>query len=326
MSITLTVSVIPETRRFAATFIDIVDRMAMFSSGKALYLYENDSRPECRRSIDGADATDVSRLVADTVDSKNCLVVRMAYDGVAGSPNAIGVYLYGRGFDGGLPRYDSGPISVKMSVSEVGQRLWESVGEEWHIGPIMREEEQFTNVCQRLFHTVCGLPLAEGQLGSVRHCAMYLEYGWPSAVGCSMIYHYRLQDFVTDMARIVDEFQVGVSIPSLLMECDDISLGTSVKRVPSREKLELYRAYAVEESGALATFIRQLDKATVESFLHLSDAHLQEWFQHADLRQYRIKRNDFGCGLITLTTNPLLSLWPAYRLLYMSMKNSKSAY
>jgi hypothetical protein len=148
---------------------------------------------------------------------------------------------------------------------------------------------------------------------------MYLELGWPSPVGCSMIYHQQPQDFMTDFWRIYADYNWGIWMTrtfetSLDHWRDNPSPSRLLKNEPGRDKPQFYRQFVgPDEREVLFQFLDELTENKVQKLSQVSESEVREILKEMSLYVPDVEFYDFNkCGL-AITTYPLLSVWHAYK-------------
>jgi hypothetical protein len=143
---------------------------------------------------------------------------------------------------------------------------------------------------------------------------MYPETGWPSPAGCSMVFHRRVGQFAADFARIHAGYRFGMSMPAMLSPAFD-PLGqnpqaaAAATRAPNRE---FYRQFSKADAD-IFEFLESLDHEEVRRLSALSEARITALLIAAAREIPALQVHDFSTRGLALATNPLSSVWQAYR-------------
>ncbi len=126
--------------------------------------------------------------------------------------------------ESGAPHDLCGPLRLAMSLNDLSRPLWDRAAEAMTTPEeLARLGGLYLNDARELFFRTCGLTGFSTCESAVNHAGMYLEYGWPSPVGCSMIYHRSEWDFFRDLERIYLEYQLGIPYHRALAGLDSVT-------------------------------------------------------------------------------------------------------
>lgn len=231
----------------------------------------------------------------------------------------VTLFFVGRGFEGGRAWRVDGQAYAKVShgdmVGDLRRRLvpgWEADLEAGlaAAAAIDRWVDLFTSLCGLGVHVD---PVHDPcEVATVRHAAMYLEAGWPSPVGCAVVYHDRLTDFDLDYAHILECHRAGVGLPEVLARSAPTPHHQPVAAVPPQKVPRAFYDQFDGGSGELLAFLDRLDDELVTHMSGLSEAAVRRLLQYATSRGNDCFI-DLGPRGGLLFTDPLSSVFRVYQ-------------
>jgi hypothetical protein len=293
---------------------DLGERLLAKSSIDSAYLAKRWSYNSPQK-LSGEEAIAKLLSLAKSVErSDEALTMRLEYELSSHRFIPLDVCLYGNNYRGGGPARVDGYLKLIIPYNDLACSLDEvrKKGEAFHNTTIDLFIVMLNDV-EELFFRACGIDLYKQKCSGITHAAMYLESGWPSAVGCSTLYHKDITEFARDFVRIFVEYNFGIAIPATLPSDADLwSFSKSPDVEPLRQNPRFYQQFWNEGDGALIRFLDSLDESRVRQLATLKKEKIREYFMQAgedlpDLICYDL--NDSGMALATL---PMASIWQAY--------------
>ncbi len=317
MSTTITISLLPNKGSMSEAFINLLERLSR--KGKidkvqvhSKYWFKNEQTIDFK-------AANFNALAEEIFPSDKALQIEMDYRSLSDQKIWLSLNLKGQSFENGVEVAIDGPISITVAYSDIHRpliRLENSRGKQALNSETTR---QVAEDWRQLFLEICGISEKENDSqSSIDHAAMYLEGGWPSGVGCVMLYHRDTQAFLRDFLHIYREFNQGATIPELLSAENDSSAGNGGESSPSQiaDKLQFFQQFdspAYEES--IIDFLQNLSwrEATELQKISPEECELLLIDICNQLPEVDLEISESN-GLAIMTT-PLSSIWSVYHRL-----------
>lgn len=317
MSTTISISLYAEQDCVPKLLYDLIDRMGKQSLIRGIKLHEG----FYLKNVEEVNAQDRQHLmgVAEKIQFSNRMLrLDMGYQLRSGREVGIDVVVPGTKFERGHEFAVNGPLTISLSLNAVSRPLKDLVEQ-----PDYRRDEAklltISTAVQRdwdeIFFRACGVQEVNPERCCVEHGAMYLELGWPSAVGCAMLYHQDKKEFARDFLRVYREFFLGDTLPKMLAEDFDLEDGLAGNGSQRNDRVSLafYKQFDTPGGDSLVEFLNDLDVETARSLAQLSGEEVDELLQEASKEIIDIAYFDFGSDGGALVASPLASVWRAYQ-------------
>lgn len=324
MSTIISVSLSAEIQKIPQATRKLLERILRKSTLKKLKIYHKYEHitPE-EYLIDNLSS--LLEMSESIVHSDKALKLEFEYRLLSGRSMCLDLDLYGLNYENGLKFLRDGNMRIIFSFHGLIKNLIKDLNE-WDLSQQNELNKQQITISkllesdvEEIFFRACGNLLEEEtDCGDeIKHGAMYLETGWPSPVGCSMIYHRQFKDFTTDFKHIYLEYNRGITVPEMFYpnlnswHTDLTTIQTFHQ--PGREKHQFYQQFAEPGDGDIISFISQLNEDKINQILNINEEDIRLIITDIDFNVPGIRCYDFEERGVVLFTHPLSSLWRAYQ-------------
>lgn len=324
MSSILSISLFCGNSNEPESFVRLLRRLLLRSKEISGFAYKINLNPDRRESICISD--NMERYILRG-DKNNSFRFRMLFSSESNRLVPIDVMLHGNRFDNGILFRDSGPIRITAAVNDLSRPLWELIQKN-NSTLTTKQESELSMIIQSdikdLFFTVCGIyDDSEKSARSVRHGLMYLEYGCPSPVGVSMIYHQKSVDFLNDYQRIYDDYRFG-KIGSAIYspEYNDFASKPMLAGAAPHSKRhpKYYQQFDPPDGVNILRFLESLTTDFVLKVKDISPESVLQWlFCYSKSGNQITFYHLHDDSIILSAFNPLSSLWKCYASFYDDM-------
>ena len=318
MSTTISISIYAEENNIAMAFWNLLDRIMICSTIKSVKIYEKYDQHNTKHiSIEHLISSSVS-IAEYILYSMNSIKIDLAYKLASSRSIGISLYLYGKGYNQGLAASENGPIRICLSLEDFLGPLKNVTGSERKVTSTVLTEQGSREItdAEELFFRSCGILEAKRGHPYVKHAAVYLENGWPSAVACSMLYHRESEEFAKDFGRIYARYNWGTLIPTMFRAEANIWRASPTDPLsaagPGKNMPEFYRQFSKPDEEEIIDFLDNLDIETAKKLSTLSGEFIKEELLEVNTAVPEVRCYDFGTSALALTTDLASSLWRAY--------------
>lgn len=295
------------------------------SSDIHAFLYDGYTAIDRRKTLSNRDLS-ISCIMPDP--NLSCQIAFL-FHADSGRSVPVNIILYGDMFEGGMPIKDCGPIRITTSVNDICRPLWEMNRCNSKNHSLLVESELNIIVLkdiQDLFFTACGLYDTNHSDQLVNHGVMYLEYGCPSPVGSSIIFHKDRNDFLVDYQRIYYEYKLGLSGHALYTGGNGTSSNISkLARMAPCNNLnsEFYKQFDPPSGRNIFNFINNISINEIVKSRWVNCEHFSKWLFDQNCVRLNFTYYDMlDNSLVLIASNPLSSLWECYDKYYQYKMNS----
>lgn len=275
------------------------------------FYLQNVQRIEVRNSAH------IEELMWENKDSNKMLNFNMSYQLLSNRKVGIDLKVPGCKFNNGHNYAENGPITISLSLNDISRPLKDLIRQPNHRfdeKELLEVSELVQRDWDEVFFRACGLYTALDRTHYAQHGAMYIESGWPSAIGCSMLYHRDKREFAADFLRIYREFNFGENMPDLLVSENRINKTKDVN-YDKESNLAFYKQFDSYQEVSIIDFLYQLDMENVLALSSLPVEDIDMLLQESSNELIDVKYCNFGEKGGALISSPLHSVWRVYDLI-----------
>lgn len=313
MSTTITISIYVEPSIVTGAFEALLRRLyqrAVIKNVKVHEEYFNVEVPEVhywQRHL---------KSIIETIPTSNkMLELALEYRLKSGEIAAMDLLLRGDSYENGFELEVNGPISLSISDTQVNRSLTNILNhpkEQVFFEEVIPTSLTTLKDWEEVFLRVAGIYGSYINEHAVQHAAMYLESGWPSAVGCAMLYHRDKHEFARDFLRIYREYNFGENIPKMLSRNFDLE-EINIKRPLERIDTKYYEQFNDSDGDSLVKFLNSLDIDKAFKLASLSETEMNELLLLASKKIPEVTYIDSGLQGGALISQPFNSVWKVYK-------------
>jgi hypothetical protein len=321
MGTTITISLNAKSDDFYTIFLELLDRLATCASLTEAKIHNAFWRRDIQKLKISTDISEslLNIEVSELLASKNALELNINYRLSSGRLSGITVYLIGSQFENGSEVNIDSHLKICIPHNQVSRPLRNLLpSSEKYISEdlIARESGNILIDWEEIFIKFCGIHNDRRAENLVKHAAMYLESGWPSAVGCAMLYHSQLEEFMKDFLRIYAEYHVGYRGPKMFSASALLKGQTEEKPPealrPGKETPKFYTQFDMPNNASIINFLNNLSERRAAELANHSVTDLRRFLMNIIQYLPEIKYRDFGRYGAALLVDPLSSIWRVY--------------
>lgn len=326
MSTTIRISLFSEPAELPLVYRGLLARLAAVGEVEEVKI-QGESRSPRSPSLTSTILQDSEDLARTILPSQEAVVVYLTHRTDSGQLLDLSVMLAGSGFEGGYRVLLDGPLSLRFSYQELAFPLLEALKPVRSSMDQERATEHGAAVIQgsqELMLRACGLLESTPESRGVVHAAMYLETGWPSPVGCSMVFHRAIGEFSRDFARIFLKYRYGIPMTLLLTPGLDLWKAEIIgeQRANTAPSHSFYQQFS--EADSLINFLNYLEEEKARELSALSSGEIRDLLEDAASNISEVSCHNFETSGLLLSTHPLGSVWPIYQYIADTNKSSSA--